>query len=305
MRITSQRAPHDEIIPASAARHSYIHMSSETVDNPRDLPLKIQTKITSVVGVPSPDAPQPTLWQRGLAFVVQQPWLSVALSGLAIATLSLATWVGALFLENKILKSQLAQHAAPPATAQEADELKLRVADAQEQMSQLQTQLEQQQTAEMLDSREALINENARLLQELNQLSKPQLGAPLVNLAPASLKQAEANPAGKAEPYTMVDVPQHLALFTVVLHQAQDKGYQNYFVELTDGKGKNVAWSEQLKSASAPDIPLTFAKRSHAPGKYRLKLYGMNGKRREFIDHYDLQLNFLPEPPVKKAGRKK
>lgn len=229
------------------------------------------------------------------------------LSGLSICTLSLTTWVGALFLENKVLKYQLAQQAKPAAADQESGELKSRIADAQTQLSQLQTQLEQQQTEEMLDSRDALIAENARLFQELNLLSKPQLGSPLIRLKAASLKAAEnaSNAGAKFEPFTPVEVPHNLALFTVVLLQTQDKGYQGYFVELTDSKGKNVAWSEQLKGPSFPEIPLTFAKRSHAAGKYQLKLYGLNGKKKEFVDHYDLQLNYLPEPAPKKTGKKK
>jgi hypothetical protein len=283
-------------------------MSSNSADNPQNFPLKPPTTITPVFSVPEVESPNLTLWQRGMMFLEQQPKLAVLVSGLAITTLSLATWLGALYLENKILKTQLGQSSHLPEITEDASVLKARITETQEQLTQLKTQLEQQQTEEMMDSREALISENARLLQELNQLSKPQLGAPLVKLDPASLKLAQtaaANSNLKADPFTPVDVPHQLALFTVVLHQTQDQGFQSYFVELTDGKGKTVAWSEQLKGASFPDIPLTFAKRSHAPGKYQLKLHGINGKKKEFIDHYDLQLNYLAEPAAKKTGKKK
>lgn len=266
--------------------------------------MKSQTKITSLADFQAPDAPKPSLAQHALQFLHHQPKLAIALTGLAMATLSLGTWLGALYFENKVLKKRLS-HEQAQTKAEDADELKARIAETQERMAQLKAQIEAQETGEMLDNREALITENARLLGELNQLSKPQLGAPLVDLDPATVKQAEAAVANpKKDLFTAVEVPHNLALFTVVLHQAQDKGYQSYFVELTDNKGKRVAWSETLKKVNGLNIPLTFAKRSHTPGRYRLKLYGMNGKKKEFVDYYDMQVNYLPEPAKAKPKKK-
>ncbi|MBI1762226.1 MAG: hypothetical protein HYR56_12405 [Acidobacteria bacterium] len=266
--------------------------------------MKSQTKITSLADFQAVPEPTPSLLHRALHFLHLQPTLAVALTGLAVATLSLGTWVGALFLENKVLKTRLGLQQAQ-AKAEDADELKTRIAETQEKMAQLKAKIEAQETGEMLDNRADLIAENARLLQELNQLSKPQLGAPLVELDSAAVKQADVSAANpKKDAFSTVDVPPNLALFTVVLRQAQDKGYQSYFVELTDANGKRIAWSEQLKKASGLNIPLTFAKRSHAPGRYQLKLYGMNGKKKEFVDHYDMQVNYLPEPAKPKAKKK-
>lgn len=259
--------------------------------------MKPQTKITPLSDFQSITEPQPSLLQQALQFLQHQPQLAIALTGLVMATLSLGTWVGALYFENKVLKNRLVREQQGAGTTEDAEELKARIAETQQKMSQLKAEIQAQETGEVLESRETLVAENARLLQELNQLSKPQLGAPLTELDPATVKQAEltaANP--KKDLFTIVEVPHHLALFTVVLHQAQDKGYQSYFVELTDANGKRVAWSEQLKKAVSPNIPITFAKRSHTPGRYRLKLYGINGKKKEFVDHYELQIHYLPEP---------
>lgn len=266
--------------------------------------IKPHTKITPLADFQALQKPKPVLAQRALQFVHAQPKLAIVLTGLAMATLSLSTWLGALYFENKVLKNRLVQQQAQE-KSEDAEELKARIAETQEKMAQLKAQLEAQETGEMLDNREALITENARLLQELNLLSKPQLGAPLVDLDPATVKQAEVTAANpKKDLFTTVEVPHNLALFTVVLHQAQDKGYQSYFVELTDANGKRVAWSEQLKKVSGLNIPLTFAKRSHTPGRYRLKLYGMNGKKKEFVDHYDMQVNYLPEPAKAKPKKR-
>lgn len=267
--------------------------------------MKLQTKITPLADWQTALPTPPSYQQRALHFLQRQPKLAIALSGLTIATLSFATWLGALYFENKVLKNRLAQIQQAQVNGDEAEELKTRIAEAQEKMAQLKAQIEAQETGEMLDSRDALISENAKLLQELNQLSKPQLGAPLVSLDSATVKQAEVPAANtKKDPFTTVEVPHNLALFTVVLNQTQDKGYQSYFVELTDANGKRVAWSETLKKTNGLNIPLTFAKRSHTPGRYQLKLYGFNGKKKEFLDHYDMQVNYLPEPAKPKSKKK-
>lgn len=267
--------------------------------------MKPHTKITPLADFQAVQKAQPALAQRALQFVHEQPRLAIALTGLLMATLSLGTWVGALYLETKVLKKRLAQEQQAQGKSDDAEELKARIAETQGKIAQLKAQIEAQETGEMLDNREALLSENAHLLQELNQLSKPQLGAPLVDLDSATVKQAEVTAANpKKDLFTTVDVPFNLALFTVVLHQAEDKGYQSYFVELTDASGKRVAWSEQLKKGNGLNIPLTFAKRSHTAGRYQLKLYGMNGKKKEFVDHYDMQINYLPEPAKAKPKKK-
>src|SRR5581483_11368876 len=138
-------------------------------------------KIQPIYSLPSSQAPHITLWQRALIFLHLHPKLGTTVAGLSIATISLSIWTGALFLENKILKNQLAEQQWL-ATQRQADDLKERITEAQKQMMQFKSQIEEQQTGEVLNSREALADQNARLVQELSQLSKPQLGAPVIPL---------------------------------------------------------------------------------------------------------------------------
>jgi hypothetical protein len=242
--------------------------------------------------------------ERALQFLHQYPKLSVLFSACAIATVSLATWVGALYLENKVLKLRMAQQ-QQAAQAENAEAIKSRIDEAKNQMTQLQKEMDEQQTDTMLTEQASLAGENARLLQDLNQLSKPQLNAPLVALEAASVRAAD--PVKKDQPM-MIDVPHNHALFTVILQQTQDKGFQSYFVEMTAPKTKGVSWSEKLLKATSLNIPLTFARRAVVAGKYQIKLYGLVGKKKEPIDRYDMQVNYLPDPalkPAKKAAKKK
>ena len=245
---------------------------------------------------------------RAIDFLVRYPKLSVLLTACTIATLSLGIWVGALYLENKILKTRLTQQ-QQSAKVETAEDIKSRIDEAKTQINQLQNQMEQQQTDTILTEQASLAGENARLLQDLNQLSKPQFGAPLVTLEAASTKLA-ADPI-KKDQATTIDVPFNYALFTVVMQPTtalQEKGFQSYFVELLNPKGKGVAWSDKLLKVTSPQIPLTFARRAITAGKYQLKLYGLVGKKKEFVEQYDMQVNYLPDPalkPAKKAAKKK
>ncbi len=260
------------------------------------------------------EATEPTRLARAIDFLVRYPKLSVVFTACAIATLSLGTWLGALYFENKVLKHRLTQQ-QQVAKTETAEDIKSRIDEAKTQINQLQNQMEQQQTDAILTEQASLAGENARLLQDLNQLSKPQFGAPLVTLDAASVKLA-ADPSAKTDPAkkdqaTTIDVPHNYALFTVVMQSTtalQEKGFQSYFVELLNPKGKGVAWSEKLLKSTSPSIPLTFARRAITAGKYQLKLYGLVGKKKEFAESYDLQVNYLPDPalkPAKKTAKKK
>ncbi len=254
------------------------------------------------------EATEPTRLTRAIEFLVRYPKLSVVFTACAIATLSLGTWLGALYFENKVLKHRLTQQ-QQVAKTETAEDIKSRIDEAKTQINQLQNQMEQQQTDVILTEQASLAGENARLLQDLNQLSKPQFGAPLITLEAASVKLA-ADPT-KKDQATTIDVPFNYALFTVVMQSTpalQEKGFQSYFVELLNPKGKGVAWSEKLLKSTSPSIPLTFARRAITAGKYQLKLYGLVGKKKEFAEAYDLQVNYLPDPALKsakKAAKKK
>src|SRR4030095_2637190 len=102
-------------------------------------------KIQPMYSFPTSHAPRISLRQRALFFLHLHPKLGMTVAGLALATLSLAVWVGALFLENKILKTQLAEQQWI-VTQKQADELKDRIVEAQKQLAKFKTQMEQQPT---------------------------------------------------------------------------------------------------------------------------------------------------------------
>jgi hypothetical protein len=291
--------PEKEPLFAADAAHIAAHEKTETAI----IPLSHALPFTETNEAASLEAPGRLM--RALHFLHHYPKLTVLFSACAIATVSLATWVGALYLENKVLKLRLTQQ-QQAAQTENADAIKSRIDEAKNQMTQLQKEMDEQQTDVMLTEQASLAGENARLLQDLNQLSKPQLNPPLVPLEAAAVKFA-ADPTKKDQP-TLIDVPHNHALFTVILQQTQDKGFQSYFVEMAAPKTKGVAWSEKLLKATSLNIPLTFARRAVVAGKYQLRLYGLVGKKKELLDQYDMQVNYLPDPalkPAKKAAKKK
>jgi hypothetical protein len=251
-----------------------------------------------------------------LTLISANPLAALFGVALLIMALALGSWVIALSMQNRVLRAQLSdqQHESGDQVA-----IQTRLDDARRQMSQIKDQIDQQQTEQALNDKESLAAENARLIEELNALSKPQISLPLAELEPASVLAAQ-NATETAEPPVLTPAAKKLAratdnspviavpfaaeMFTVILRQSLAKGYPNYLLELLDRKNNKVIWSSQRKPAGETQLSLTLARRNYPAGKYRIRLSGMKGKKREATDSYDFQVQYLeaekPKGKVKK-----
>lgn len=218
-----------------------------------------------------------------------------------ITSLSLATWLVALQFKHNVqiaqLQRQPAKVAAPildePVTP---ETLQTRVEEAQKQLTELQTQILEQNADKVLSNQELLGIQNNTLLKELEDLSKPQLDAPVVDIDLAALRAAEP---GK-EVVTTIDVPNTSAVFSVILHKPADKNAANYLIELFDAKKTKPLWSTQKKLENQSKIAITLAKRNYPAGKYRFTLSGMDGKKKELLETYQIEVKYQPLPKQKK-----
>lgn len=260
-----------------------------------------------------------------LTLVSANPLAAILSVALLVAASSLGAWVVALHLKNRVLSAQLNQ---PPANVMSqpegAEVIQSRIEEARRQMSEIKGQMDQQQTEQTLNDKESLGAENARLIKELAELSKPHVNLPVIELDPASLLAAQnlenaANatartplpndPAAPKNAAAIKDltglliVPASSAMFTTILHQSTEKPYQNYFLELLDRKNNKVIWSGQQKKGTETNLSLTLVRRNYPAGKYRIRLSGMNGKKKEPIDGYDFQVIYKEETPLKKKKR--
>ena len=90
------------------------------------------------------------------------------------------------------------------------------------------------------------------------------------------------------------------AVFTVILHKPADKNAANYLLELFDAKKTKPLWSAPKKLEAQTKIVITLAKRNYPAGKYRFTLSSLEGKKKELLETYQLELKYQPLPKQKK-----
>jgi hypothetical protein len=233
---------------------------------------------------------------------------TATVAGLFLVTsLSLATWLVALHFKHQAELARLSQQQAQTTLAAsdepvDPEMLQARIEEAQKQLTDLQTQLVEQNADRVLSNQELLGIQNETLQKEMEELAKPHLDAPIIDLDPAKLPKP-TDTTKDATAFIPIEVPPTAALFTVILHKPADKVYPNYLLELLDAKKPKPLWSSVKKPAPDPmTITLSLLRRNYPSGKYRLRLSGVDGKKKEPIETYNLEVKFLPPP---KAAKKK
>lgn len=248
----------------------------------------------------------PRWWQTLVPWFVHHTgfnlFTAAVTSLFVVLSLALATWLVALHFKHKAELARLRQKeialvaraGTEPATP---ESLQVRVEEAQKQLSDIQTQLTEQNADKVLSNQELLAIQNDTLQKELEDLSKPQLDAPVAEIDLAALRTT-AEP-GK-EIVTTIDVPYTSAVFTVILHKPADKNAANYLLELFDARKPKAIWSSPKKLENQTKIALTLAKRNYPDGKYRITLSGVEGKKKELLETYHLEVKYQPLPKPKK-----
>jgi hypothetical protein len=248
--------------------------------------------------------PTPGLLSRTIHRLLHIPGFSPLALALTFALLTiclaLGAWLAAMVMQNRYLQAQLHDQTQNQIAAQSenSSELKTRLEDSQRQLVDIRSQIDKQNADEEQNNKDLLALESATLRGELDTLSKPQLNVPLVTLTSASALML-ADPTRK-DTLTPIDVPASAALLTIILPLPPDQVQENYLVELLEYKSGKALWSEKQTHKVPPQsFTLTLARRNLQAGKYRIRISGIKGKKKDPVDHYDLQLNYL-SPPKKK-----
>lgn len=219
-----------------------------------------------------PTLPRPNGWRSFFEFAGFTPARAVLAAVLLMAA-AVSVWTVKLQLENKNLQAKLHQEQEKRAlaAARQANE-------------------SQQETEQLLASNQSLTAENFRLKENLTALSKPQLETPIIDVDPANLNRGVSESINTA---TNIDVPAKASFFTVILHLPGEQAGQFLLIELIDRKTGSTLWSGQQKQTHSPNLTLTLAKNLCPAGKYRIRISSLSGQRKQLIDHYDIQVNYL------------
>jgi hypothetical protein len=120
--------------------------------------------------------------------------------------------------------------------------------------------------------------------ERLAELSRPQPGAAIVDLFPASAVR------GEGEPVPVVELPAGAGYATLVINLPEGERYGGYEVEILDPAGRPL-WSGGGFEASAfGTLRLGVPGGLLPPGEHSLRLYGHDGEERHWIESYAIRV---------------
>lgn len=313
-----QIADHLTTCPDCTQEYQIIRATKSWADQTKTEPAQKNGKIDAVMADGQMILPEindeietsPKWWQalipRFFSRTGFNPFTAAVAGLFLITSLSLGTWLVALHFKHKAELARIAsqQPQAPQMVASDepvsAEALQARIDEAQKQLTDVQTQLVEQNADRVLSNQELLGIQNQTLQKEMDEIAKPQLDAPVIELD--SSKLPPPTEPGK-EAATVIEIPPTAAMFTVILNKPADKIYPNYLIELLDTKKTKPLWSGAKKAAPEPmKISLSLVRRNYPSGKYRIRLSGVDGKKKDVIETFNLDVKYIPPP---KAGKKK
>lgn len=137
--------------------------------------------------------------------------------------------------------------------------------------------------AMLLISTMALSGWVARLLDQVEELSSPQLNAPILDLYPAGSTRGEG-PAVQT-------VPPEARLFTVVLNPAGRPAFAEYELLIVDAGGGEVRRDGGLKPNPYGSFSATLSRDLLGPGDFRVRLVGIDpAGGRQTVEEYALRI---------------
>ncbi|MFL6201360.1 MAG: zf-HC2 domain-containing protein [Thermoanaerobaculia bacterium] len=136
--------------------------------------------------------------------------------------------------------------------------------------------------AMLLVSTMALSGWVAYLRDQVEDLSSPQLNAPILDLQPAGSTRGEG--------LAVQAVPADARLFTVVLSPAGRPAFAEYELEIVDAGGNVVRRDGGLKPNAFGSFSATLSRDLLGPGDFRVRLVGIKDGSRQTVEEYALRI---------------
>lgn len=123
-----------------------------------------------------------------------------------------------------------------------------------------------------------------QLQRSVEDLGRPQVNAPVVDLFPASeLRGGDGETA-------VVELAPASRFFTLILSPKGSPDYAGYRLEILDSKGRAVWSAEGLEKDRHGSFTLILARSFLDPGEYRLRLYGLAGETEKLIEELRVRI---------------
>ena len=197
---------------------------------------------------------------------------------LLLVSVALGVWVTSIRRENRLSIARLEQ---------EVSERDQAARSATESLEETKRQLEEDRRRyESQQSSGPHDTEIADLRRTVEELSRPQLNAPIIQLEPQSSVRSQRSPE------TVIEVPSGANLFTLVLNVAGEQSHSSYALEIVDQSGKVVWQGRGLRKSPYNTFTVALARRLLAAGQYHIKLFGSGGNRRELVEDFAVRVEY-------------
>jgi uncharacterized protein (UPF0216 family) len=221
---------------------------------------------------------RPLLWQRITALL--SPGRTPAALATQLLLLALLVLGGWLILARQVNSNQI------DILNKEVAERDRALDSATKSLDEAQRQLEE--AIRQRDQAIAAANSNqnggeiARLRQTIDELTRPQLDIPIIDLdmiRGASIERA-----------VPIDVPRTANLLTLILKFNERRQHSAYEVEIIDQHGKQI-WQGQSKS-QPNKLNVTLPRRALSGGIYLIKLFGLRNDEKVRIADYAIAISY-------------
>jgi anti-sigma factor RsiW len=219
-------------------------------------------------------------WQGFQSILVLSRVTYAVAAGFAVGVLALGIWIVLLRGENQRIALRLDKEIAEREQA---------AASANHSLEETQQQLQEarRQVDEMRNSNQATQQQSqvAELRRSLDELSRPHVNVPIIELEPQGTRRGEA--AART-----LTIPSRPSIFALVLNITSEQVYSDYAVEITD-RDQKLVWSARgLQKSPQNTFTLALPRRLLPAGQYRIKLYGVDKNRREIVEDYSVRVEY-------------
>jgi uncharacterized protein (UPF0216 family) len=233
---------------------------------------------TTTRGVRKEIEQQPSLWQRITALL--SPGRTPAALATQLLLLALLVLGGWLILARQVNSNQI------DILNKEVAERDRALDSATKSLDEAQRQLEE--AIRQRDQAIAAANSNqnggeiARLRQTIDELTRPQLDIPIIDL--------DMIRGASIETAVPIDVPRTANLLTLILKFNERRQHSAYEVEIIDQHGKQI-WQGQSKS-QPNKLNVTIPRRALSGGIYLIKLFGLRNDEKVRIADYAIAISY-------------
>jgi len=233
--------------------------------------------VITIPKVKRPGVTQLPWWRRFTMDLFLAPAPLALAAVLLLVSVALSVWVISIRREDRLaiarLQKEVAERDHTAATAVESLE------ETRRELDEARQRYEEERASAKRDT------EIADLRRAVEELSRPQLNAPIIQLEP------QASVRGQPSRETVIEVPSSASLFTLVLNVAGEQSHSNYALEILDQSGKIVWGGRGLHRSAYNTFTVTLARRTLPAGEYHIKLFGL-GAGRELTEDYAVRIQY-------------